>query len=293
MNIFKISLICICLINLGLNPMADCPGVALLAMADKPERVPAEALANAGGQRVQKAVMLELDNVLLEPNETGCCDFLNDLISGQIEGYQNRLFEVLSTIKLPDTDNTKVEVTFKGKKLPKIWLYYYLGKITSQEAIKKSYDAIEDNTSWFSLDRTVLKKAASIAFDPKAEADIMEPTPDIYVALKNLKEKDIKLILFTNKNKETLNALKSKYKYIFELFGDNIVISETSKSLKPDIRAFKYVLDHYNLQADQCFAIESQQAYADKAKEIGITPVLFKKDKVDELIKIILQNSHE
>lgn len=235
-----------------------------------------------------KAVIFEIDDVLIKIDETEGFNF--GLAQMAVSHYRNKLFDILSQIpEYKEKINTKIY--YKNIEVPNIWGLYYLNSINNNEAYEKSCKAITDNTYSFNPERSFLLTAASISFDPEKETNVLFALEDIINLAKLCKENNNIVLIFSNKNPKSLASLIKKFPILEEIFKDNIIISGQIKKLKPEKEAYNLVLKKFNIAPGDCFIIESQEKYAQAAKDLGMNSILFKDNNINEIKEILYKNS--
>jgi len=87
------------------------------------------------------------------------------------------------------------------------------------------------------------------------------------------------------------NAHKSFYRYFpryFDLkFFDGVVVSADVHTIKPDIKIYKYLLEKYNLKAEECLFIDDRQDNVEGAIKAGMQAHRFDNDfeKIKNILK--------
>lgn len=82
------------------------------------------------------------------------------------------------------------------------------------------------------------------------------------------------------------NASESFYEYFpkhmpYDYF-DGIVVSADIHIIKPDIKIYQYLLEKYQLQAEECLFIDDRQENIDAAKRVGMQGMVFR-NNYDEI----------
>lgn len=103
----------------------------------------------------------------------------------------------------------------------------------------------------------------------------MQPVPQAREFCDYLKRREFGIYVLSN-------ASSSFYHYFprfapFDYF-DGIVVSCDIHVIKPDIRIYQYLLEKYNLRADECFFIDDIEANIEGARKAGIDGAVFKGD---------------
>ncbi len=111
----------------------------------------------------------------------------------------------------------------------------------------------------------------------------MRYTEDIIPLVQDLKNDGYNLYVLSNM---TRHFIERKYKFpIFDFF-DGIVFSAPIKMVKPNPLIYKYLLNKFNLNANECLFIDDTKENLAGAARFGIKTFLFK-DNAEELRKFI------
>ncbi|MBA3954755.1 hypothetical protein H0X48_05550 [Candidatus Dependentiae bacterium] len=213
-------------------------------------------------------VIFELDDLLFTPNQDTSA--LKGLVTEKtIDHYRSRLFEIVAKIPVQQR-GLLPKVFFKDLIFPSAWCWYFINKFSSKEMHDKVSDIIKKEIAWFWPERSILLHAASLAFNPEAEASIMLPVTKGHELVRACAQNPHnRLFLFSNKNTETITALQKKYPDFFKLFY-KIAVSGTLKQLKPSKAAYKSLLATYKLNPTDCYLIETKPDYLEPAKSLGM-----------------------
>lgn len=95
---------------------------------------------------------------------------------------------------------------------------------------------------------------------------------------KNLKEKGFDLAILTNESREWMNFKIKKFQ-LNEIFN-KIYCSAFIGVVKPNIKAFKYVLKNLNISPSEVIFIDNQENNVFTARKLGIKSILFKNVKL-------------
>ena len=94
-------------------------------------------------------------------------------------------------------------------------------------------------------------------------------------------EQGYDIYLLTNFSKDGYEYISNKFDFFKKAKG--AVVSSYLKIAKPDIRIYKYLLDTYNLNPDECVFIDDSVANIKSAKELGIHGIVY--TDIEELRK--------
>ncbi|MFV8226628.1 HAD-IA family hydrolase, partial [Christiangramia aquimixticola] len=84
-------------------------------------------------------------------------------------------------------------------------------------------------------------------------------------------EKNYKLILLSNTNKNHINNIKSRVDFFedFKNCFDSFYLSHEIGLRKPDPKIYQFVLDQHNLKAGECLFIDDTKENTDSAAALG------------------------
>jgi len=107
---------------------------------------------------------------------------------------------------------------------------------------------------------------------------------------KHLREKGIKIFILSNNFKERANYYE-QYPWMHEAI-DKIYFSWQTGFVKPDPKAWQFVLSENNLKPEDCIYFDDQQKNLDSAQSIGIKSYLFTNEaELEEIInRLVLLN---
>ena len=94
--------------------------------------------------------------------------------------------------------------------------------------------------------------------------------------IETLKKEGKRLYVISDISRGFANGYKNvpKLKELFSKF-DGLVFSGTIGITKPDSRIFEYLLNTYNLKAEDCFFIDDRESNINGAKEVGMQGYVF------------------
>ena len=173
--------------------------------------------------------------------------------------------------------------------------YVFTAKyINGEENIKNIAEIVFDRTYWNKLDLgTITDKevkegiAGRVPEKLKASAlmvydnwmNDLIPIKGIKEIISDLKDKGYKLYLLSNISIGFAESYKNIgwIKEILDLF-DALVFSGPIGKVKPDAEIFHYLLDKYDLKAEECFFIDDSIINIEGAEKVGIKGYLFDSD---------------
>jgi putative hydrolase of the HAD superfamily len=110
----------------------------------------------------------------------------------------------------------------------------------------------------------------------QAAADIFTPIPRTIELLKILRENhsnEIPMVLLSNTNEVHWEFIENNWG-VSKLF-DHLVLSYEVRSLKPEEKIYRSVLEKTGVDARDCFFVDDIQANVDAAKHLGFDATLF------------------
>lgn len=142
---------------------------------------------------------------------------------------------------------------------------------------------------WGELDRGVIEEDAVLKMlreenkEHLEEFDLIWSNRDKLVKpfdyavdmIKSLKAKGLKVYLLSNYPKElfTLHTESGRFPFMDQIDGK--VVSGFVQLVKPDREIYEYLLDRYDLKAEECVFIDDRIENVDAAKALGINGIWF------------------
>jgi len=155
----------------------------------------------------------------------------------------------------PNIRNTIINDIFHSEE----WKQLDNGDITVSEAI----DTI-------SMKSALKREEIALVFNLRAE--IMFPLDDNVRLLPELKKLGFRLYYLSNFPLDIFEEIKSGY-YFFKYFDGGIISSEVKLS-KPDIRIYKFLLDHFELVPEECLYIDDIEENVRASEMAGMSGLL-------------------
>lgn len=193
---------------------------------------------------------------------------------------KDQVFDVLELIE--NKTNREFTPTYKEKELPEIVCKWLEGKKTGSEICKEVNSFIHNNSEHeiFASNRhkKLIRNSVKAIFHPKCLAKHMNPIKPAIKLLEKCAKNKHRIIIFSNFDLQTFNYLK-KLKKTSKIFrnvkSEDIVISGKTGLLKPDPKAYQYLIDKYKLDPKECIIIDDQTANIKTAETFGISGILF------------------
>lgn len=197
---------------------------------------------------------------------------------------KDQVFDVLNLME--KDDERKFIPKYQDKDLPEVMCKWLEGKKDGLQIFKTTQEFInasEDKNLFVSKrHKKVIKNSVKAMFNPKVLANNLKPIKSVVKLLEKCAKNKHKIIIFSNFDKNTFNYLKKnrKNRRLFKNIKDeNIIISGKIGLLKPDPKAYQYIIDKYNLDPKDCIMIDDQVENIDAANKFGMTGIVFKDAK--------------
>ena len=155
----------------------------------------------------------------------------------------------------PNIRNTIINDIFHSEE----WKQLDNGDITVSEAI----DTI-------SMKSALKREEIALVFNLRA--DIMFPLDDNVRLLPELKKQGFRLYYLSNFPLDIFEEIKSGY-YFFRYFDGGIISAEVKLS-KPDIRIYKFLLDQFALNPEECLYIDDIEENVRASELAGMSGLL-------------------
>jgi HAD superfamily hydrolase (TIGR01509 family) len=125
-------------------------------------------------------------------------------------------------------------------------------------------------------ERHIVKKIIMAIFNTTSLTAYMRPIVPNVLLVKDLKEHtDHQLYLLSNFDAHAINTLALTYPEFFSLF-DGVIVSGQVGLLKPYPEMYRYLLQRYDLHAEDSLFIDDQYENVQGAEHVGIPCVLYK-----------------
>jgi HAD superfamily hydrolase (TIGR01509 family) len=212
---------------------------------------------------------------------------------GKTEHLEEKFFKILHQLDPEHYPNEDLMPLHKEAVLPKIMRDWLTGTVNSYDAIIRVHNRIDylaSDTEFFANKTEVelLKKIATLVFDPEIRAEIYKPIKKGIELVRACKKRGHEVYLISNMDTQLIELLKKLHPEIFDLF-DGIVISADIKTIKPYRDIYMYTLLAYNLNPDHCHLIDDQNENLDGAKAVGMHGFLCNYRKYGDLIKEMIK----
>jgi len=111
---------------------------------------------------------------------------------------------------------------------------------------------------------------------------MFQPIPETVALLDELRAAGYRLYVLSNIIRESYEDLRERLTFWDRFEG--IVVSYALKTAKPEPAIYRYLLDHYRLQPEECLFIDDMEANVAGARAVGIPAVRF--DSAGDLRRI-------
>lgn len=214
-------------------------------------------------------------------------DWHNPLTIG--DHIQDKMFDVLNQVPLPEPKNFKHAHTTAGVSLPYIVSAYQGGTITPECAVKMSLETLEkldrDHNYFMNLrEREIIAKSIEAIFTPKVHAAAtyklrcgMQVLRKINALTNEFGQKKYKQLVLSNWETRTFEQLRQPLLKNCLPFLKDVIISGDIGIVKPNAKPFDILVKRHNLIPAACIFIDDQEENIEAARHYGIGfPILFK-----------------
>lgn len=182
-------------------------------------------------------------------------------------------------------------IKYKHNMMPRCITEWQAGIITNQQALEKIEHFIytPEAAHLFKNDyeRQIVKKIIMAIFNTTSLTAYMRPIVPNVLLVKDLKEHtNHNLYLLSNFDAHAIGTLADNYPEFFSLF-DGVIVSGQVGHLKPYPEMYRYLLQTYDLRAEDSLFIDDQYENVQGAEHVGIPCLLYKNP--DQLRKQIHQ----
>ncbi len=151
-----------------------------------------------------------------------------------------------------------------------------------RDSAKKLFDSAVMTEHWRLYDAGINTKEQLISLlkaelDPSMHTALLQfitnihractPYTDMYEVVKELKERGKKIYLLSNFPEGVFQTVAEPNRALD--FFDGLVVSYKLKMAKPDKQIFEYVLNEYNLKAENCLFVDDTLKNIEMAKSLG------------------------
>lgn len=135
------------------------------------------------------------------------------------------------------------------------WKLLDNGDITTPEAIES-----------IAMKSSLKREEIALIFSFRRE--IMFPLDSNVRLLPELKKQGYRLYYLSNFPLDVFEEVKNDY-YFFRHFDGGVISSEVKLS-KPDVRIYRFLLDHYSLKAEECLYVDDSELNVRAAESAGM-----------------------
>ncbi len=140
--------------------------------------------------------------------------------------------------------------------------------------------SVEQAKSIFIERQPALREAVELFFQHWLA--MFQPIPETVALLDELRAAGYRLYVLSNIIRESYEDLRERLTFWDRFEG--IVVSYALKTAKPEPAIYRYLLDHYRLQPEECLFIDDMEANVAGARAVGIPAVRF--DSAGDLRRI-------
>ena len=179
--------------------------------------------------------------------------------------------DMLKDYGLPDDEAYKVgNLMFNDN----LWHEFDLANMTRDEIVGqylKNYPDYEEVMQWF-----------------MTHGELMHvKREDVWEKAQKLKEKGYGIYILSNYSQELFEKHTKDAPFIS--LADGVVVSYQIHITKPDEKIYRYLLDKYNLKAEECIFFDDREENTEAARKLGIEAITVtsKEFLLDELDKLL------
>ena len=179
--------------------------------------------------------------------------------------------DMLKDYGLPDDEAYKVgKLMFNDN----LWHEFDLANMTHDEIVGqylKNYPDYAEVMQWF-----------------MTHGELMHvKREDVWEKAQKLKEKGYGIYILSNNSQELFEKHTKDAPFIS--LADGVVVSYQIHITKPDEKIYQYLLDKYNLKAEECIFFDDREENTEAARKLGIEAVTVtsKEFLLDELDKLL------
>lgn len=257
-------------------------------------------LLSSSGTVFAKVLLWDLGGVLFQPDKLGVAQEigLSYFASYMLFDWKNPnieavLFNVLEQMEKPEKGIREKAGTGEGVPLPTIMCHWQAGITTGPEIIKRSHAHLKwlAKIDYFESahELILINKTIHAMFNPKVLARNVRPVKEGFdlvkecgAALNKNGNKKNRNFVFSNWDNLSFDIYRKKNPGYFKPF-EHIVISGHIKLIKPRAEAYKYLLETYKLDPQECILIDDQEVNAIGARKCGIRTILVKNGNYNQL----------
>lgn len=242
----------------------------------------------------QTAILFDLNGVLFRLGTMKAAGHLGigTTLSYMMQGGRNldeRFFALLELIDPEECPHEDLMPLHKNTVLPKLMRDWLTGTVDSYDAITRIHNHVDylASKNEFFINKTeiaLMKKLATLAFDPEVRAEIYKPIKKGVDLVKACKKRGHEVYLISNMDTKLIELLHEMHPEIFDLFDGKIISAEIN-TIKPYPDIYMYTLLNYNLDPDNCYLIDDQHENLRGAEVVGIDGFLCDHRKYKNVIK--------
>ncbi len=225
-------------------------------------------------------IIFDLGGVLLHEAEINLlhalpADLDIELIHNKPPRIFNRMFEFANLIF--------------NKDCKRDWI---IGNISGHEIVQKIKETIDTNEFDFFFknkqERNLIKHGSELILLPEKLVMLTQLNQDGFEFVKKCKRNGIRILFLSNWDPESFVLIKDKFQELFRLCNsDDIVIPAQIGFIKPDLRAFDYMIKSLKCDITKTFFVDDSSTNVAAAQKYGITSILHQnwKQTAQELIQ--------
>jgi len=227
---------------------------------------------------VKLDIIFDLDGVLVETNKSAIASILKKKVGlfGLMRcakrlkaspGAQALLYDLLTTIKPHNSSNDLYAhaTDHNGDRLPAIMCDWLLGTSKNQDILDLIDNSLENNPELYDTpifnnkaERKAIRTIIETIFNPELFAETRSFISDGVDFAFKCKQDGHRLFILSNWDKESFEHLYNQYPEFFDIF-DDIILSGNIGFIKPDPKAYNFVINKHKLNRKHCVFIDDQE----------------------------------
>lgn len=185
------------------------------------------------------------------------------------------LFDFLDSLEPRKPQDLKV-TDHHGNLLPILMCDWLKGTLYHQKLLAIIDENLNKITNY--PERILVQALAQTIFTPESFAATRYIVPEGMEFVKACKEAGHNVYILSNWDPSSFTIMQELYPEFFNIF-DGIIISGDVHLLKPDPAIYHYLLNRYNLSADNCIFIDDLAQNVKTAQDIGMKGIIYRKKR--------------
>ena len=185
------------------------------------------------------------------------------------------IMEKLNAIAPQRRLSIEQQAFYSQEKVSPIFCEWILGYRTAKDIQRTILNYLSENDSLPSWIKTKFIEMAKICLDPQKLMEVVHEVPEGVSLLKSFsKTQRHQVFILSNCPREVFDSLNTKFPNIFSLFSGSAISSKIGK-MKPYAPIYQYLLDEYDLSAQDCLYIGTTVDGLKVAQQLGMQTILW------------------